>query len=389
MNTTRSWCAVVALACSATWLSVPAGAAVPVEGPSSGAVVANEDRMVAGSSVRVVEPTPGDLMAAGGQVDVSAAVSGDVMIAGGEVRLDAAVARTVYAAGGRLQVDGELGRHLRAAGGQVELGPRSSVTGNVTVVGGDVSLRGPIGGSLRVAGGRVLIDSAIAGNVIAAGGRIELGPNARIAGALRWRSARELERHASAQVGGPVERLELPFPGGDRHRPADRADHRDHAAWAWVAGAWWTAGMMLVAAMVLAAAPGVSARMARTLRERPGLCLLMGFVALVCIPVAIVILLLTVVGVPLALLAMLLYLLLIPLGYVATAIGLGAWGLGRWKSDMAGRIGWRIGAALLALVVLALLGQLPWAGALVALAALLAGLGAIVMQLVPARVSPA
>jgi hypothetical protein len=74
-----------------------------------------------------------------------------------------------------------------------------------------------------------------------------------------------------------------------------------------------------------------------------------------------------------------------PLAYVATAIGLGEWGLGRWKSDRAGRIGWRIGAALLALVVLALLGRLPFVGALVALAALLAGLGAIVMQMAPRR----
>lgn len=86
------------------------------------------------------------------------------------------------------------------------------------------------------------------------------------------------------------------------------------------------------------------------------------------------------IGVPLALLALLLYFVLLPMGYVSSAIGLGQLGLARWRSDVAGHLGWRIGATSLALVLLALLGEVPWLGGLVALVALLIGLGAIVLQ---------
>jgi hypothetical protein len=132
--------------------------------------------------------------------------------------------------------------------------------------------------------------------------------------------------------------------------------------------------MMLVAAVVLAGVPGLASEVAQTCRSRTGISLL-----------AVLILFITVIGVPLALLSLLLYVMLLPLGYVSSAIALGQWGLARWKSQAAGHLGWRIGAACLALVLLALLGAVPWLGGLVALAALLIGLGAIVLQIRPRK----
>jgi hypothetical protein len=317
-------------------------------------------------------------------VEVAAPVDGDTALAGGELRVSASLARNVYVAGGRVQLDGEMGRNLRAAGGQVELGSSSRVAGHATIAGGDVSGRGPIKGSLSIMGGRALIDSTVDGDVTVTAGQIELGPQARVGGALRWRSQSELQRHASAQVAGPIERLE-PTPG--REGAAGGPSESRHAI-GWLAGTWWTVGLMIVTAVLLAAVPGLASEVAQTWRERAGTSLLAGFVALVCIPVAVVILLITVIGVPLALLALLLYLVLLPMGCVSSAIGLGQWGLARWKSDFAGHLGWRIGAASLALVLLALLGEVPWLGGLVALTALLIGLGAIALQFWP-RKAPA
>jgi hypothetical protein len=347
--------------------------------PAAGWPVA-ADRLAAGSTVRLAEHTTGDLLAAGGRVDVDAPVDGDTTLAGGELRVRAPLARNVYVAGGRVQLDSEMGRNLRAAGGQVELGSRARLAGHATIAGGDVSVRGPVQGSLSIAGGRALIDATVDGDVTVTAQQIELGPQARIGGALRWRSQGELQRHASAQVAGPIERLALHDPG--RENSASGAQ----GAIGWLAGALWTAGLMVVAAVVLAAAPGLASEVARTWRQRAGISLLAGFVALVCIPVAVVILIITVIGVPLALLSLLLYFVLLTMGYVGSAIGLGQWGLARWKSEAAGHLGWRIGATCLALVVLALLGAIPWLGGFVALAMLLTGLGAIMLQLWPRQV---
>ena len=122
---------------------------------------------------------------------------------------------------------------------------------------------------------------------------------------------------------------------------------------------------------------------------RPGLALLSGFIELVCIPVAALIFFITLIGAPLGLLALLLYFVLLLLGYVATSVALGDWALQRWKTEAAARTAWRIGAAVLAVLVLALLGSVPWLGGLVAFVALLAGIGAIVLQLTPGSQSAA
>jgi hypothetical protein len=130
-----------------------------------------------------------------------------------------------------------------------------------------------------------------------------------------------------------------------------------------LAGAWWTLGLMAVAAVVLSAAPGLAASAAQTWGQRSGTSLLACFVALVCVPVAVVILFIMVIDVPLALMCLLLYVVLLPMGYLCSAIGLGQWGPARWRSQVAAHLGWRIGATCLALVLLALLGAIPGSAA--------------------------
>jgi len=345
------------------------------------------DTLVFGGSVRIDQPVPGDLIAAGGNVDVDAPVAGDAMLAGGNLRVTAKVERSVYAGGGRLTLDAPIGRNLRVGGGQVDVGPMATVGGNVTVGAGQVSLRGTVMGSVTASGGRVLIDGPVDGDVVSNAGRLTLGPNARLAGALRYRSGDELVRDPAAQVAGAIEQLALSGGGdasGAQRESGWRARaHRAGPSW------WWTLGLMVIAATLVAVLPVTSQRVADGLRSRWAWALLWGFVALVCIPIAALMLVITIVGIPLALLVVLLYLALLLLGYVGSAVALGQWTLVRFKADAAGRIGWRIASAMAAVLALALLGRVPFVGGLVALLAVLAGIGGVVLLIAPrAAVAP-
>lgn len=337
------------------------------------------DLFIFGGSLTVSQPVAGDLFASGGSIDLDAPVSGDALAAGGKLRLGADVEHSVFAAGGQVSVNAKVGRNLRAFGGQVELGPKAEVAGNASLGGGQARLYGRVGGHVQAAAGRLLIDGTVGGDVIATSGQVELGPNARIAGKLRYRSGEALRQDPAAQVAGGVELLSpLPPRPGAASRPAEgRSATREFGGFAWV----WTIGLVLLASVLLAALPGFYDGVARTLRERPGMSLLLGFVLLVCVPVAALLALITLIGIPLGLLLIALYFALLPLAYVSTAIALGDWALQRWRSAAAGALRWRIGAAALALLALALLGRLPWLGGLVAFAALLAGLGALLLQL--------
>ncbi|UCG98518.1 MAG: polymer-forming cytoskeletal protein, partial [Burkholderiales bacterium] len=78
--------------------------------------------------------------------------------------------------------------------------------------------------------------------------------------------------------------------------------------------------------------------------------MLVGFIALVCVPAAALVFLLTIVGLPLALATAALYFVLLLAGYVSAGIGLGDYALARASAQRAGSVRWRVGAAMLGML---------------------------------------
>lgn len=338
------------------------------------------DHFTAGGTVSVTKPVAGDLVAAGGNVDVAAEIGGDAVIAGGNVRLGAPLRQGLYTAGGRVSVNTTVQRNARIAGGTVEIGPQAMIGGNVTIGGGEVRISGAIDGYLQAGGGRVIIDGTVGGDVEVGSGRVELGPNARINGRLRYASRDELQRDPGAEVKGGVERFSpraaWPVPSGIQERAGRGVG--------WV----WSIGLLTIAAILVAALPSVYTGVSATVRERWALSLLIGFIALVCIPVAALIAMFTIIGVPLALATIALYLALLLLGYVSAGISAGELALQRFQASRASHTGWRVAAAVLGMLAISLLGRLPWVGGLIVFAAMLLGIGALLMQLAPTRSAP-
>jgi hypothetical protein len=330
------------------------------------------DRFAAGNTLLISKPVAGDLIATGANVEVATTVAGDALLAGGDVVVGKKVTQSLYAAAGKLFVYDAIGRNARVAGGQVEFSPISEVSGNVSAAGGQVSLRGKINGNAQAAGGRVFIDAIIGGDVEATSGQVELGPNAKIAGKLRYASREPIKRDPAAKVEGSVETF---VPSGGWPVP-ENVEHGMGRSGGWV----WTIGLLLVATVLIALVPNFYTRVAETLRARAGMSLLIGFVALICIPAAAIVFLITIIGVPLGLLTIALYLMLLVVGYVSTGISIGEWALKRVKSDQANSTWWRIAGAILGVLIVSLLARIPWIGGWVVLAALLAGLGALTLQ---------
>lgn len=327
------------------------------------------DTFVAGDSPRIAQPVKGDLVAAGGELRIAAPVAGDLVAVGGTLRISAAAAQDLYAAGGQVELEGQVARNARVAGGSVSLAPQARIAGNASLAGGRIEVLGAVGGYLQAAGGRVLIDGRVEGDVEAAAGELELGPQARIAGKLRYRSGAPLRQDADAQVQGGIERLEMPMRHVAERSPAPAAFGI------------WTLGLMALAAVLVAAMPAFFGRVADAARGRFGWSLLAGFLALVAIPAAIAVLLVTVIGIPLALLAALGYLALLLVGYVAAGIALGNLALRKWLAARAARKGWRALSAALGVLAIGIVALIPWLGALAAFLALIAGMGALVLQL--------
>lgn len=327
------------------------------------------DVFIAGATPVVREPVDGNLFAAGGDVVIDAAVAGNVLAGGGSLRVAAAIGGSLQAAGGRVAVLDAVGRGARLAAGEIELGPQSVVGGNLWLAGGQLPLLGTVRGDVHVAGGRVLVDGTIDGDVVAASGDLALGPHARIAGVLRH-SGGTVRRDEAAQVGGGT----LAWPGWRDERPP--AAHRSAPAFGWG----WTLALAILAALWLALAPRFLTRVGCALRQRPVASVAFGFAWLICAPLVLLVLLVTVIGLPLTLLGALLYVLLLPLAYVSTAIALGDAALRSWVGRAEPSWGWRAAAAALLLAGLWQATRLPWIGVALSALVVLAGLGALVLQ---------
>lgn len=105
---------------------------------------------------------------------------------------------------------------------------------------------------------------------------------------------------------------------------------------------------------------------------------LLGFLALTAIPMAALMLMVTIIGIPVAILALVLYAGLLMVGYVWLAVVLGGLLLDRLSAETAAVTAWRIGAAALAMILLAIAVRVPFVGGYVKFAALVVGVGMIV-----------
>jgi cytoskeletal protein CcmA (bactofilin family) len=285
---------------------------------------------------------------------------------GGDLEITRSVEGPVLAIGGDVTVNAPVTGAVRVAGGTVTLGSDAAVMGDVSIAAGTLDIEGPILGDLHAAAGDMRINGQVTGDASIAAGSLVLGPHARIEGHLHFRGS-DLVREPGSQVLGGVARSE-------RHRHWQERAWTDRFSHGW----FWTVLLVLFAALIAAALPDASQRMARELRERPWVTPLLGLLALFCIPVAAVLLMITVIGIPVAVLGLAFYAALLLVGYVWLAVVVGGMLLDRVSPEAAARTAGRVGAAVLAMLVLAVLVRAPFVGGLFRLVALMAGVGMIV-----------
>ena len=241
------------------------------------------------------------------------------------------------------------------------------------MAGGKLDIDGRIEGNLRAAGGRIRLTGTVGGDVELAGRYISLAPTARIGGKLIYHSRSEATISPDAVVTGGIERREI-----ERFEPSvGKIIGLGIGAWITI-----VVGLTLLSLLFHGAVPALAASATRTVSARPWPSFGLGFALLIAIPVAANILLFTVVGIPLALLFFALFAVLL-----ASAVVIAGYWTG---STIARRFNWlredeglfrRSLWSLIGLVVLGIVGLIPFLGFLVLGVALSLGLGAVTFEI--------
>ena len=322
--------------------------------------------LAAATTVRVEGVVNGDLLAFSRTLEVRGSVKGDLVSFAKRTVVSGTVEGRIYNFSQSLDLDGELGHSLYGWMQSLRVDNRGHVGEGILVGAGDVSLEGEVKRSATMFAGNADVSGSIGRDLTMAGGSLTLTNTARVRGNLsaRVRKLEDVHIADGATIAGKRD-IQMRV----RESRFTRPRFYFHQA-VWLAAAMlvgWL-GLMLFPGFFQACTQAVGAGW-RSLG--------LGVGVLAGVPVGIVAAAVILVGIPVALMLFALYLAAI---YLAK-IWVGAF-LGRalLKPATATKRDWLLGL-LLGLLILTIVGFVPYLGGLVRLAVVCLGLGAFAWQL--------
>jgi len=335
--------------------------------PARGAAQPRPDNFYAASyRVEITTPKPGDVVVAGRQIDITQPIGGDVLAAGWHVTLAAPADDDVRIAGAEVTVNAPVHGDLTVAGGDVNVAPDARVIGRSWITGNVVRVNGVYDREVQVAGARVEVGGEIRKPLYIVADSIEILPSAQILAPLTYKSPREAHVAAGAVVNGPVTY--------ERIQPRQSRDAR---ALPGASTLLFSIHLLLAGMLVLIFAPQVETTVSRALLDHPGKSMLAGFVLLVTVPIAAVVLIVSIVGLPLGFVLAASYAVALFASVVTAAFVVGDVEARLFKAGPTSSRGQQVMMLLAGVLTLAVLRT--FLGGLVVLAAALFGLGALVL----------
>lgn len=307
----------------------------------------NDDLYIAGGTATIAGRVTGDVQAIAGEIIVSGQVNGSLQVLGGDVDVRGSVDGSLRVLAGNVTISGEVAGDIVMAGGALTLQSGGAVTGDVILAGGEIDLSGPVRGDVRGTVGTLTINGRITGDVDVTSDDLHLLSKARIGGDLHYKSANEATLASGAAVTGETVRTERkPYSPGD-------------SAGSWLISPLFRLLCGLIAGLLLVLlVPRAMASVGDAARLAPLTSFLLGLLLFVLIPVALLILTITLVGAPIALIGLLAYICVIYLSQVFLGIAIGRFILPKsW--DAYGR-GYNLLAMTIGVLILAGLRMIPF-----------------------------
>jgi cytoskeletal protein CcmA (bactofilin family) len=322
--------------------------------------------LAAGNTVRVEGVVNGDLLAFSRILEVRGTVKGDLVSFAKRTMVTGTVEGRIYNFSQSLDLDGELGHSLYGWVQSLRVNNRAQVGEGIVVGAGDVSLEGNVKRSATIFAGNADVSGTVGRDLTMAGGSLTLADTARVGGNLsaRVRQLKDVHIADGATIAGKRD-IQVRV----RKSKFTRPRFYFHQAV-------WLAGAMLVGWLGLLLFPGffqATTQLVGSGWRSLGL----GLGVLAGLPVAMVVAAITLVGIPVSLMLLATYLAAI---YLAK-VWVGAF-LGRILLKLAGATkgDWLLGL-LVGLLILTIVGFIPYLGGLVRFGVVCLGLGAFAGQL--------
>lgn len=327
----------------------------------------SNDLYIVGGGVNVGGTVQGDLVSAGGTLILNGPVSTDLIAGGGNVTVLGDVGDDLRVAGGNITVQGYIADDLLAGGGQITIGGKG-IGGDVVIGGGAVRIEAPVAGKVMIGGGDIYINAPVGGNVHINAEKIQLGPQAVIAGDLVYKSPEVAVVDTGAVIRGETKFTKSPDVEG-----AAKTGAATLLSLLFITKFFMSLAGAFVIAFIFRK---FTATVVHEAGEETLLEIGRGLVTFIVLPVASVILLITIIGAPFGFLGFASFVALMITASLLAPILIGSV-LHKWiRKPLEYQITWK--TILLGVIVYSLLPLIPLVGWIVKFAVLLLALGTIV-----------
>ncbi len=311
-----------------------------------------ENLFVSGGNVSIDREILGDLFAAGGSVNISSPVEEDLFVSAGNVTVSAEVGDDARLAGGNVSISAPVRGDLMVGGGTVNISKSAPVGGDFWAGGGVVNVNSDIKGNVKIAGGEVLLNGVIGGSVeVHADKRLVFGPQTRISGSIEYWGVKE----AVIQEGAEVGQIEFHKAEGSKFR--GKLNLRPLISFFFVLK---ILALFLAALAVMSLFKRTSHDVVSRPHGKPWISLGIGFLGIVAVPIAVIILFATVVGSIIGIILLISFVATLILSSVFAALFIGSL-LERWFFKKKVEITWKTAVwGVIAGAVLSFIPVLGW-----------------------------
>ncbi|MEX1181569.1 MAG: hypothetical protein WEB63_12285 [Cucumibacter sp.] len=342
-----------------------------------------DDEYAAGQSAIITGAVAGDAFATGYDAKVLQTVTGDAHLAGFNVGVEAGVGGDVYAAGFAVTIGAPVGADLSAMGNSVSVLSGATIGGNARLAGQTVTLGGPVNGSVLIAAQTATLAASVMGDMQFSGISLNFSDGARVDGTLTIRAPRAITVPATVASADRVVFV-LAEDLSQVSGPAQVAFEtvRSMSPWIMIVPALiWNVALLVVGLVCFALFPKRSAAIYEKAVAAPWYTLWVGVLGLSVMFGLFAVLGMSLIGIPLILIYVFVFAIAWVLMQVAGAYVLGGRILAAFKLNAA-PIATQMLGLFIGLVIVWVLGLVPFLGSIVWFVVALLGIGGIARTIV-------
>lgn len=301
-----------------------------------------EDVYIAGGNVVINAPVYGDVIIAGGTLNLNDTIANDLIVAGGTVTINGYVGDDIRCAGGELKVLKNVGGDLVITGGRIDVANNVMVFGGVMASGGELMLNGTVQEKVKATGGEVsfngvaakdfecrsnklVMNGVVHGPAVLAARTMQVGKDAAF-----YNNVRYWNKKGSVDFGQSLKQGRASFDSGLKMSGNE---------WYYLGAAsllglvWYVGTVFLFIVLIQYLFSKTLKKAGHTVSQSMAKSLLWGFLFFIGMPLAIVLLFVTVIGIPIGLMLVFFYIGIIILATLTAALVIANWYNDRFEAN--------------------------------------------------------